>query len=179
MKSLLLIVMLATKFYSTSLLAEHPDPIIVDTNLFQDGLLMKLPVNELPLFILNRRDQEVENLIEIHKDKVEPVTNCPKCNTILRSISENILVIWGFNPSTGCELYYASSKENNFTEYGLVDRGGFVDSCNDAVFDLTGRKLFGPKSTPETLEVPTYKIVDGVVEINRNIYPEHLTNNQI
>ena len=159
-------------------MAGDSDPITVDTTHLERGILIKFPVNELPVFVLNRRVEEIADLEAMHKTKKEPVRNCPDCNTVLRSITDNILVIWGFNPSTGCELLYASSKDDGFDDLVLIDRGGFVDSCSHAVFDLSGRKLSGSDSTPKTLEVPAHKIYNGVIEIDRMAYPEHPTNSK-
>ena len=44
-------------------------------------------------------------------------------------------------------------------------RGGFVDKCSATEYDLTGRKLVGPKTSPNELGVPPHSFHKGVIEI--------------
>jgi Rieske Fe-S protein len=153
------------------------DPIYrtVNTKDLERGILIRFNVNELPVYVLKRRPEEVAKLEENHKDNNNEVESCHKCNRILRSISKDIITIWGFNPSTGCMLVYASSKSDQYQDYGLINEGGFIDPCSNSVFDLSGRKISGPSCSPLVLEIPKHTLEEDILVIDERAYPEHKT----
>ena len=155
---------------SSAYAAELP-PVKLDTGKLSPGLLVKFPINKLPVFVLQRRPNELTVLRQIHINDKVAVVGCAKCDPVLRSISPDYLVIWGYNPSSGCELIYVSSTATDWVGHPVHGQGGFVDKCSATEYDLSGRKLSGPKTSPNKLMVPPYTHNKGVIEIEANATP--------
>lgn len=146
--------------------ADAAAPVRIDATKMPRGILLKIKVNSLPVFIINRRLTEIAALRKSYANHNKRVPGCPECDPSLRSISKDYFVVWGYNPSSKCELIYVSSTARDWIGHAVHGRGGFVDKCSNSEFDLTGRKLVGPKTSPSMLGLPQYSFHNGVIEIN-------------
>jgi len=147
--------------------AEETSSVRIDTNKLYRGLLVIIKINDLPVFILNRRINEIDSLRESHSERRNLVAQCPDCDPVLRSLSPDYLVIWGFHPVSGCELIYASSTAKDWVGHAVHGKGGFVDKCSATEYDLTGRKIAGPSTSPAELGMPSHRFHDEVLEIDK------------
>jgi hypothetical protein len=163
----LLVLVFISQLFANAQAAE-PLPVRLETSQLSPGLLIKFQVNNLPVFVLNRRPNEIASLRQSYGGSKERVASCATCDPVLRSISPNYLVVWGYNPSSGCELIYASSTATDWVGHPVHGRGGFVDKCSATEYDLTGRKLLGPNASPNELAVPPHSFHKGVIEIEAN-----------
>lgn len=182
MKSIYTLLIIVGALLICNAQAEDSSFIPIDTSKFSRGLLVIIEVNNLPVFILNRRLDEIDSLKKLHAESLDPVPKCQDCNPVLRSVSPDYLVIWGFHPVSGCELIYASSTSKDWVGHAVHGKGGFVDKCSGTEYDLTGRKLTGPDTSPDELGVPLHCLHEGILEINKkqtfNQKPEYSQEEQ-
>jgi len=170
------VILFIITFSITSSLSFASPYIELNTSKIPIGTLINIPVNGLPVFILNRTDDSINYLNETHSGSINHGESCSECDSIFRSISPNIFVVWGFNPTTGCEVIYASSEDDEWVKSDKYSVGYFVDPCSDAIFDLSGRKISGKYSTTKELEIPEYSINSGVIRFNKSIYPTNISD---
>lgn len=139
----------------------------MDVSTLPPGILVKVPVDSLPVFVLRRSSDELAALRKAHATAPRSKESCSGCDPITRSLDPEVLVILGYNPASGCELIYAASKATDWSGYAISGRGGFVDKCTQTEYDLSGRKLRGPESSPEELAVPIHRYVGTKLQIQR------------
>ena len=149
----------------TSTTFGESSPVQLDTKHLYAGLLVIVKVNGLPVFIMNRRAEEIAALRAAHAGNHAKINGCVKCDPILRSVSPDYLVVWCYNPAAGCQLIYAASTATDWVGHPVNGHGGFVDKCSGTEYDLSGRKLSGPDSSPDELAIPTYTIQKGVISV--------------
>lgn len=145
--------------------AEGPPTIDVAT--LPSGILVKFPVDSLPVFVLRRSSDELAVLRKTHATAQGGEEFCHDCDAITRSIDPEVLVVSGYNPASGCELIYVASKATDRSGYAVGGRGGFVDKCTQTEYDLSGRKLRGPESSPDELAIPMHRYVGTQLQILR------------
>ena len=163
--------MMVTSMLTCNVQAIESSSVQIDTSKLYRGLLVIIQINDFPVFIMNRRLSEINALRKLHADSQEQVIHCSDCDPVLRSISPDYLVIWGHHPNIGCELAYASSTSNSWEGHKVHGIGGFVDKCSDTEYDLTGRKLTGPDTSPAELGIPFHKLINGKLEIGKQQHP--------
>ena len=73
--------------------AEESSKVRIDTSKIYRGLLVIIQINDLPVFIMNRRPSEIDGLRRVHAGNQRQVSQCPDCSPVLRSISPDFLVI--------------------------------------------------------------------------------------
>jgi len=79
-----------------------------------------------------------------------------------RSLSEDVLVVAGWNPATGCRIRLNSVRER------AKNAAVFGDSCSKAGFDAAGRRLREQSKTPQpayNLYVPPHRMEDDKVVV--------------
>lgn len=156
---------LLVSFSTTSAQADGGS-VRVDTKYVPEGMLAAVDVNGLPVFVLHRRQIEIDNLRSMYDESDAAAVDCARCDPVLRSVSADYLVVWGYSPDSGCELTYVSSTATNEWEgYSIQGLGGFVDKCSGAEYDLSGRKLSGRNEGPNRLTIPRHTITNGVIVI--------------
>ena len=149
--------------------AEDTSSVRIDPSKLDRGMLVIIQINDLPVFIMNRRLDEIDTLRKSHSKKKGQVVDCSDCDPVLRSISPDYLVIWGRHPVSKCELTYVSSTANDSVGHKVNGIGGFIDKCSGSEYDLTGRILSGPSVLTELL-VPLHTYHDGILKIKKEQY---------
>lgn len=155
-------------FTATKINSESEATIKFDPSTIERGIMINFPVNDLPLMVVHRRTSEIESLEINYSDKRIAIEECPMCIPALRSIKHDYFVTWGYHPTSGCELIYVSSEADDWDCHKIQGIGGFVDKCSGSEYDLSGRKIFGPTSSPSELLLPKHKFEDGNLVIDPN-----------
>ena len=168
----LLIIALTISLHTAN--ASESASISIDLNKkLTRGVLLKVSVHNSPVFIVYRRPNEIDVLRKQYAKVKAPVPGCEKCAPSLRSISPDYLVVWGNSPSSKCALTYASSTAKDWAGHAVSGRGGFVDQCSGAEYDLSGRKLMGPKTAPKELEIPHHILREGIIVFDTEVASKH------
>jgi len=165
MKNTRILIFFVFLVLSANVRATNPSPIRIEANKLLPGVLVKMQIDNIPVFVLARRSDEIAALRKSHAGNKEQVADCSACEPVLRSISPSYFVIWGRNTSSECELVYVSSTATDWVGYAVHGRGGFIDKCSASEYDLSGRKLAGPKTSPNRLGVPAHAFRNGLIEI--------------
>ena len=131
----------------------------VDVSKIESGQLLTAEWQGKPIFVLNRTDQQLQDLATLDDQLSDPKSEQdqqPKdCQNPARAIKPKIWVAIGICTHLGCSPTYRP-------DVGAADlgggswKGGFFCPCHGSKFDLAGRVYKGVPA-PLNLVVPPYK----------------------
>ncbi len=133
-------------------------PVEVDFSKLQPGQLMRVLWQKKPIWILNRTDQNLEDLVKLNDKVVDPnsevATQQPDyIKGINRSLKDKYLVAIGICTHLGCSPTYRPEVAPE--DMGPDWLGGFYCPCHGSKFDLAGR-VYKNVPAPTNLVIPPY-----------------------
>ena len=133
-------------------------PVEVDVSKIEAGQLMTAEWQGKPLWVLNRTEQQQQELPKLDGQMADPtseVEHQPEyCKNELRSIKPNIFVAIGICTHLGCSPTFRPDVAP--ADLGADWKGGFFCPCHGSKFDLAGRVYKGVPA-PTNLIIPPYK----------------------
>lgn len=143
----------------------------VDVSKIEAGQLTIAEWQGKPIFVLNRTDQQVQDLASLDGSLTDPASKATQqpqyAQNPTRSIKPNIWVGIGICTHLGCSPTYRP-------DVGAADlgggswKGGFFCPCHGSKFDLAGR-VFAGVPAPANLVVPPYKYLsDNVILVGED-----------
>ncbi|HTJ95524.1 MAG TPA: ubiquinol-cytochrome c reductase iron-sulfur subunit [Pararobbsia sp.] len=143
-------------------------PVEADISNLKPGEMMVVPWRGKPVWIVNRTDAMLADVVKADPELADPHTLNPfsiplpeYCNNEYRSRADhkNILVLVGICTHLGC------SPSPRFTPGPQPNLpgdwpGGWLCPCHGSTFDLAGR-VFKNKPAPQNLDVPRYMFVNA------------------
>lgn len=143
-------------------------PVEADISNLKPGEMMVVPWRGKPVWIVNRTDAMLADVVKADPELADPHTLNPfsiplpeYCNNEYRSRTDhkNILVLVGICTHLGCS---PSPRFNPGPQPNLPGDwpGGWLCPCHGSTFDLAGR-VFKNKPAPQNLDVPRYMFVNA------------------
>ena len=142
-------------------------PVEADIGNLKPGEMMVVPWRGKPVWIVNRTDTMLADVVKADPELADPHTLNPfsmplpeYCNNEYRSRTDhkNILVLVGICTHLGCSPSprFAPGPQPNLPSDWP---GGWLCPCHGSTFDLAGR-VFKNKPAPQNLDVPRYMFVN-------------------
>jgi ubiquinol-cytochrome c reductase iron-sulfur subunit len=142
-------------------------PVEADIGNLKPGEMMVVPWRGKPVWIVNRTDAMLADVVKADPELADPHTLNPfsmplpeYCNNEYRSRTDhkNILVLVGICTHLGCSPSprFAPGPQPNLPSDWP---GGWLCPCHGSTFDLAGR-VFKNKPAPQNLDVPRYMFVN-------------------
>ncbi|RKP45750.1 ubiquinol-cytochrome c reductase iron-sulfur subunit [Pararobbsia silviterrae] len=143
-------------------------PVEADISNLKPGEMMVVPWRGKPVWIVNRTDAMLEDVVKADPELADPHTLNPfsmplpeYCNNEYRSRADhkNILVLVGICTHLGCSpspRFSPGPQPNLPSDWP----GGWLCPCHGSTFDLAGR-VFKNKPAPQNLDVPRYMFVNA------------------
>ncbi|CAB3796071.1 ubiquinol-cytochrome c reductase iron-sulfur subunit [Pararobbsia alpina] len=143
-------------------------PIEADISNLKPGEMMTVAWRGKPVWILNRTDAMLADVVKADPELADPHTTNPfsmplpeYCNNEYRSRADrkNILVLVGICTHLGCSpspRFTPGPQPNLPSDWP----GGWLCPCHGSTFDLAGR-VFKNKPAPQNLDVPPYMFVNA------------------
>ena len=133
-------------------------PVEVDFSKLQPGQLMRVLWQKKPIWILNRTDQNLEDLPKLNDQLVDPNSEVASqqpdyIKGVNRSLKDKYLVAIGICTHLGCSPTYRPEVAPE--DLGSEWLGGFYCPCHGSKFDLAGRVYKGVPA-PTNLVIPPY-----------------------
>ena len=143
-------------------------PVEADIGNLKPGEMMVVPWRGKPVWIVNRTDAMLADVVKADPELADPHTLNPfsiplpeYCNNEYRSRTDhkNILVLVGICTHLGCSPSprFAPGPQPNLPGDWP---GGWLCPCHGSTFDLAGR-VFKNKPAPQNLDVPRYMFVNA------------------
>lgn len=149
---------------------DHSDKYIdVDVGKLKDGQLMRVNVDERPVWILKRSASMTNQLLEdtsvlYDPDSTNSIQPVNMKNTY-RSIKPEYFIAYGICTHLGCSPTYRPDGMPEIDEINIANKAVFFCPCHAGVFDMAGR-VFKGTPPPTNLKVPNYEFVsDDLVRI--------------
>jgi ubiquinol-cytochrome c reductase iron-sulfur subunit len=141
-------------------------PVEVDIGNLEPGNMMTVAWRGKPVWILNRTDRMMADVVKATPDLADPKSENPfsmpmpdYCKNEYRSRPEhkNILVAVAVCTHLGCT---PTQRFQEGPQPNLPDNwpGGFLCPCHGSTYDLSGR-VFKNKPAPQNLDIPRYMFV--------------------
>lgn len=138
-------------------------PVMADISRLQPGDMMTIAWRGLPVFLVNRTEKMLADVVTADPMVVDPTTKHPfsmplpeYCRNRYRSRGDhrNLLVVVGVCTHLGCT---PRPRFQEGPQANLPDNwpGGFLCPCHGSTYDLAGR-VFKDKPAPQNLDVPRY-----------------------
>ncbi|MDN7441939.1 ubiquinol-cytochrome c reductase iron-sulfur subunit [Burkholderia cepacia] len=138
-------------------------PVEVDISGLKPGEMVTVPWRGKPVWILNRTDSMLADVVKADKEVADPTTEKPYtmplpayCANEYRSRADrkSILVVMAVCTHLGCT---PSQRFTPGPQPNLPDDwpGGFLCPCHGSTYDLAGR-VFKNKPAPQNLDIPPY-----------------------
>jgi len=138
-------------------------PVEVDISKLQPGELIIVEYRKKPVWIVNRTDETLANLVKLDGRLADPTSDgsaqpeYTKNENRSREKHKNILVVEGICTHLGCSPKYR--PELAPADLGKDWLGGFYCPCHGSRFDLAGR-VFAGFPAPRNLPIPKYKYLN-------------------
>jgi ubiquinol-cytochrome c reductase iron-sulfur subunit len=134
-------------------------PVEADISKLEPGQLMRVKWRGKPVWIVNRTEQNIEDLPTLNDRLLDPESTDAGqqpdyCRNITRSVKEKYLVAVGICTHLGCSPTYRPDVAPE--DLGEDWVGGFYCPCHGSRFDLAGR-VFKGVPAPKNLEIPPYQ----------------------
>jgi ubiquinol-cytochrome c reductase iron-sulfur subunit len=138
-------------------------PVEADISNLQPGSMMTVPWRGKPVWILNRTDRMMADVVKATPELADPDSKNPfsmpmpeYCNSQFRSRPEhkNILVAVAVCTHLGCTptpRFQEGAQPNLPNDWP----GGFLCPCHGSTYDLAGR-VFKNKPAPQNLDIPRF-----------------------
>lgn len=135
--------------------------LIIDVSKIPEGEAKLFEWNGLPVVVLHRTKEQLEELTEIQKyrDHKNLITVIPDPEGLIyryRSVKPQYFVVYGW---TGNAIQCGSVYTSEFYNYRTI-KGGFSEACRGAWHDVTGRLLKGSWTEGGDLPIPPYEFID-------------------
>ena len=138
-------------------------PVEVDISSLKPGEMVTVPWRGKPVWILNRTDSMLADVVKADKEVADPATKSPYSMPLpaycaneyrARTDRKNILVVMAVCTHLGCT---PSQRFTPGPQPNLPDDwpGGFLCPCHGSTYDLAGR-VFKNKPAPQNLDIPPY-----------------------
>lgn len=138
-------------------------PVEVDISGLKPGEMVTVPWRGKPVWILNRTDSMLADVVKADKEVADPTTEKPYTMPLpaycaneyrARADRKNILVVMAVCTHLGCT---PSQRFTPGPQPNLPDDwpGGFLCPCHGSTYDLAGR-VFKNKPAPQNLDIPPY-----------------------
>lgn len=170
---------------------DHPETIAIEVSKIAGGMMLAVDWSGHGVMLINRDARAIELLRHNQKELGDPNDmnmlislrqaaqadgnafaslikpfNEQQSTNPLRSVKPDLVVLSMTSPYSGCIVSYRARGDNSLPA-GWA--GGFIDTCRNVVFDLSGRVLKGHQQTANLnlLAIPHYynnqgKLVLGV-----------------
>lgn len=133
-------------------------PVEADIGKLEPGQLMRVKWRGKPVWIVNRTDKNVQDLLTLDDQLADPASEVQQqpdyCKNPTRAIKERYLVAVGICTHLGCSPTYR--PEVAPADLGENWLGGFFCPCHGSRFDLAGRVYSGVPA-PMNLEIPPHQ----------------------
>jgi len=150
MKTIKITIFIVTLLSFANTYAKENNTVTVKLNLLKPGMSILLKYKKLPVYVIHRTSNDIRYL-EKKRGKNK-----------LRSRRTKYFITWGYNPSSGCQLVYASSLDKEWWKgHDVYGHGGLVDPCLKVEYDLTGRAFKSYTNSILELPIPSYKFLTG------------------
>ncbi|RKU03020.1 ubiquinol-cytochrome c reductase iron-sulfur subunit [Burkholderia sp. Nafp2/4-1b] len=138
-------------------------PVEVDISGLKPGEMVTVPWRGKPVWILNRTDDMLSDIVKADKEVADPTSKSPYSMPLpaycaneyrARADRKNILVVMAVCTHLGCT---PSQRFSPGPQPNLPDDwpGGFLCPCHGSTYDLAGR-VFKNKPAPQNLDIPPY-----------------------
>ena len=137
-------------------------PVMADISKIEPGQMINVKWRGMPVFIVNRTQQQVDALKGLDAQLRDPGSSNTKqqpayATNETRSIKPEWLVVIGICTHLGCSpKFFGELKPEPFDPEW---KGGFYCPCHRSRYDLAGR-VFSGVPAPANLPVPPYKFVN-------------------
>jgi len=134
-------------------------PVEVDFSKLQPGQLMRVLWQKKPIWILNRTDKNLKDLVLLSDQMRDPNSEVASqqpdyIKGVNRSLKDKYLVAIGICTHLGCSPTYRPDVAPE--DMGADWLGGFYCPCHGSKFDLAGR-VYKNLPAPTNLVIPPYK----------------------
>ena len=133
-------------------------PVEADIGKLEPGQLMRVKWRGKPVWIVNRTDKNVQDLLTLDDQLADPASEVQQqpeyCKNPTRALKERYLVAVGICTHLGCSPTYR--PEVAPADLGENWLGGFFCPCHGSRFDLAGRVYSGVPA-PTNLEIPPHQ----------------------
>lgn len=136
----------------------------IDVSQMQKGEVMLLSWDGRPVLIYRRQDADLsalrsndERLLDAQSRKSDQPANALNA---FRSVSPEWFVAIAVGMDQGCSIAYLPSDSTLFQAQPW--QGGFIDSCRESRYDLSGR-VFESQYATRNLVVPPYRLDEQTV----------------
>jgi ubiquinol-cytochrome c reductase iron-sulfur subunit len=137
-------------------------PVLADISKIEPGQIVSIKWRGMPVFIVNRTQQQVGALKGLDAQLRDPASDNSKqqpayAKNETRSIKPEWLVVIGICTHLGCSpKFFGEVKPEPFDPEW---KGGFYCPCHRSRYDLAGR-VFSGVPAPANLPVPPYQFVN-------------------
>jgi ubiquinol-cytochrome c reductase iron-sulfur subunit len=137
-------------------------PVLADISKIEPGQIVSIKWRGMPVFIVNRTQQQVGALKGLNALLRDPTSDNSKqqpayAKNETRSIKPEWLVVIGICTHLGCSpKFFGEVKPEPFDPEW---KGGFYCPCHRSRYDLAGR-VFSGVPAPANLPVPPYQFVN-------------------
>lgn len=137
-------------------------PVLADISKIEPGQMINIKWRGMPVFIVNRTQQQVDALKGLDAQLRDPSSDNSKqqpayAKNETRSIKPEWLVVIGICTHLGCSpKFFGEVKPEPFDPEW---KGGFYCPCHRSRYDLAGR-VFSGVPAPANLPVPPYHFVN-------------------
>lgn len=133
-------------------------PVEADIGKLEPGQLMRVKWRGKPVWIVNRTDKNVQDLLTLDDQLADPSSEVQQqpeyCKNPTRALKERYLVAVGICTHLGCSPTYRPDVAP--ADLGENWLGGFFCPCHGSRFDLAGRVYSGVPA-PTNLEIPPHQ----------------------
>lgn len=133
-------------------------PVEADIGKLEPGQLMRVKWRGKPVWIVNRTDKNVQDLLTLDDQLADPASEVQQqpeyCKNPTRALKERYLVAVGICTHLGCSPTYRPDVAP--ADLGENWLGGFFCPCHGSRFDLAGRVYSGVPA-PTNLEIPPHQ----------------------
>ena len=133
-------------------------PVEADVSKLEPGQLMRVKWRGKPVWIVNRTDKNVQDLLTLDDQLADPSSEVQQqpeyCKNPTRALKERYLVAVGICTHLGCSPTYRPDVAP--ADLGENWLGGFFCPCHGSRFDLAGRVYSGVPA-PTNLEIPPHQ----------------------
>ena len=142
---------------------KHSDDFIdINVSKLKDGQLMRVNVDERPVWLLKRstlvNNQLQNNVSDLYDPESVNSIQPANMKNLYRSIKPEYFIAYGICTHLGCSPTYRPDGMPEFDKLDLTNRPVFFCPCHAGVFDLAGRVLKGTPP-PTNLKVPDYEFI--------------------
>jgi len=133
-------------------------PVEADIGKLEPGQLMRVKWRGKPVWIVNRTDKNVQDLLTLDDQLADPASEVQQqpeyCKNPTRALKERYLVAVGICTHLGCSPTHRPDVAP--ADLGENWLGGFFCPCHGSRFDLAGRVYSGVPA-PTNLEIPPHQ----------------------